>query len=97
MHEAIFGAKIIQLLESNMELFSRSIPTEQLPQTFSDAITITRRLGYRYLWIDSLCIIQELKSDWISESAIMSEIYRGSTCTISAFGAKNSHDGCFTV
>lgn len=48
------GAKILRLLEDNTELFFRSIPTDQLPKTFKDAITITRRLGYRYLWIDSL-------------------------------------------
>jgi hypothetical protein len=51
------GATILRLLESNTELFFRSIPTEQLPKTFNDAITITRRLGYRYLWIDSICIV----------------------------------------
>jgi hypothetical protein len=91
------GAEILRLLESNKQLFSRSIPTEELPKTFRDAITITRRLGYRYLWIDSLCIIQDSKFDWESESAVMGKIYRGSTCTISALGAKNSHDGCFTT
>jgi hypothetical protein len=41
--------------------------------------------------------VQDSKDDWESESAVMGEIYRGSTCTISALGAKNSHDGCFTV
>ncbi|KAF2033860.1 HET-domain-containing protein, partial [Setomelanomma holmii] len=91
------GAKILRLLSSNTGLFFRFIPTEQLPKTFSDAITITRRLGYRYLWIDSLCIVQNSKSDWESESAVMGEIYRGSSCTISALGAESSHDGCFTV
>jgi hypothetical protein len=41
------GATILRLLEENKKLFFRSIPTEQLPKTFSDAITITRRLGYQ--------------------------------------------------
>jgi hypothetical protein len=90
------GADILRLLSSNTELFFESIPTEKLPKNFVDAIEITRHLGYQYLWIDSLCIVQNSAPDWESESAVMGEIYRGSTCTISALGAENSHDGCFT-
>jgi len=41
--------------------------------------------------------VQDSKDDWENESAIMDEIYRGSTCTISASGAQNSHGGCFTT
>lgn len=35
------------------------ITWDQIPKTFQDAITLTRQLGIRYLWIDSLCIIQD--------------------------------------
>lgn len=73
------------------------IPLHVTPATFRDAAMITYRLGYRYLWIDSLCIIQDCISDWIAESSIMGEIYRGSICTIAALGAKDSHSGCFQV
>ncbi|KAH7370131.1 heterokaryon incompatibility protein-domain-containing protein, partial [Rhexocercosporidium sp. MPI-PUGE-AT-0058] len=72
-----------------------SIPLTDLPLTFRNAAVITRRLGYRYLWIDSLCIIQNSASDWAAESAIMGEIYRGSVFTIAALGAKDSYEGCF--
>ena len=30
-----------------------------LPKTFRDAIFLTRKLGIRFIWIDSLCIIQD--------------------------------------
>jgi len=49
----------------------------------------------KYLWIDSLCIIQDSKSDWEIESAKMGQIYRGSTITIAATSATDSRDGCF--
>jgi len=43
----------------------RSIPFLSLPRQFQDAIVVTRQLGLRYIWIDSLCIIQDSQQDWI--------------------------------
>ena len=41
-----------------------SIPLDALPKTFKDALATCRELGIQYLWIDSLCIIQDDKGDW---------------------------------
>ncbi|PVH68562.1 HET-domain-containing protein [Cadophora sp. DSE1049] len=71
------------------------IPIASLPPSFRDAVTITRRLGLSYLWIDSLCIVQDDLEDWRVESAQMSRIYGLSFLTIVAAGASNSHGGCF--
>ncbi|EGN94395.1 hypothetical protein SERLA73DRAFT_77797 [Serpula lacrymans var. lacrymans S7.3] len=89
------GANILRLLVENISRLTAGIPLSTLPKTFQDAIIITRRLGYQYLWIDSLCIIQNSPFDWRSESIIMGEIYANSTCTIAALTARNSHEGCF--
>ena len=67
-----------------------------LPQTFKDAIWITRRLGYQYIWIDSLCIIQDSAEDWEAESKKMAAIYQNATATISADAADGDHQGIFT-
>ncbi|KAG9243250.1 hypothetical protein BJ878DRAFT_424067, partial [Calycina marina] len=48
----------------------------QLPKTLRDAVVMTRYLGIRYLWIDSLCIIQNSTSDWQFETSRMGSIYR---------------------
>jgi hypothetical protein len=90
------GANIIKLLSANVSSFKDSIPLAVLPKTFKDAIVITRRLGYEYLWIDSLCIIQDSPEDWSRESSIMGQIYQQSVCTIEALAAENSHQRCFT-
>jgi hypothetical protein len=66
-----------------------------LPQTFRDAILITRKLGYRYLWIDSLCIIQDSVSDWLVESVKMNEVYSHGVLNISADAATDSREGVF--
>src|SRR5437762_6223654 len=46
----------------------RDIPLNLLPQTFRDAVLLTRKFKLQYLWIDSLCIIQDSRSDWEIES-----------------------------
>jgi hypothetical protein len=69
---------------------------EELPQTFLDAVLITRKLGVQYLWIDALCIVQDETLDWEAQSAKMADIYSGSYLTISALHSPNSRGGCFS-
>lgn len=75
---------ILTTTKDTIEQRRRNIPFSELPRTFQDAVQITRALGLRYLWIDSLCIIQDDKDDWQFESAKMAEIYLGSCLTIAA-------------
>jgi hypothetical protein len=60
-------------------------------------MNITRRLGLRYLWINSLCIIQDSKEDWIKEAAQMDLIYKNSKATIVAEGCPNSQASLYDV
>ena len=57
-----------------------------LPQTIQDAIEVTRRLKLRYLWVDSLCILQDSEDDKAVEIAKMEKIYQNAYVTISAAG-----------
>ena len=66
---------------------------EHAPATFRDAISITRCLGIRYLWIDSLCIIQRDTADWSNEAARMGSVYANAYLTIAAANAKDDNDG----
>lgn len=70
---------------------------EVMPKTFRDAIVTCRNLGMQYLWIDSLCIIQDSADDWAKESAMMGNIYRDASLTIFAEYADSDADGCFAV
>jgi hypothetical protein len=69
------------------------ISTCDLPQIFRDAIYITRELGSQYIWIDSLCIVQDSVADWEEESAKMGTYYKLSWLTIGV-GIESSK-GCF--
>ncbi|KAH7093393.1 hypothetical protein FB567DRAFT_173596 [Paraphoma chrysanthemicola] len=78
----------------NYERHLKGIPFTDFPQTFADAIKVTRALGHTYLWIDSLCIIQAGdKSDWTQEASRMEDVYTGARCVIAASRAKNHKAG----
>ena len=52
-------------------------------------------LGYQYIWIDSLCIIQDSPEDWRAESVKMGSIYKNSVLNISADAASDPFQGIF--
>ena len=52
---------------SVLEDFLIEIPVARLPQTFKDAIKLVRALKIGYIWIDSLCIMQDCDADWRKE------------------------------
>ena len=64
-----------------------------MSQNLQDAVVVTRLLGLRYLWIDSLCIIQDSKSDWEEEGSKMDQVYKNAYVTLAATSATTSHDG----
>jgi hypothetical protein len=76
--------------------FLTQIPVDRLPQTFKDAIQIVRALRIDYIWIDSLCIVQDSDADWRKESSRMSDVYGSSYINIAASSAVNPGAGCFT-
>ncbi|EPE25881.1 hypothetical protein GLAREA_01793 [Glarea lozoyensis ATCC 20868] len=71
-----------QLLRSNITQFYQNIPESSLPRCYLDAMKFMRRLGVSYVWIDSLCILQDSGKDWYSESAKIADIFAGSWCNI---------------
>lgn len=78
-----------------MKTRQSGIRLSDLPKTFLDAVTVTRHLGLRYLWIDSLCICQDDPDDWARESARMIDVYSKAHLVISADNANDKSLGCF--
>ncbi|KAF1986510.1 HET-domain-containing protein [Aulographum hederae CBS 113979] len=94
----MWGAnKILRLLRKNISSFKQEISASKLSKTFQDAIFITRKCGIRYLWIDSLCIIQDSKIDWKKECVKMGQVYKYSYCNIAASAAPDGKCGCLTT
>lgn len=82
-------------LKSNFEERLNGFRLENLPRTLSEAIVVARSLGLSYIWIDSVCIIQDDPSDWAAESKVMADVYRRSILTIVASASENSSEGLF--
>ncbi|KAJ0117888.1 hypothetical protein J7T55_014338 [Diaporthe amygdali] len=72
----------------------KRIRFQHLSKTFKDAVEVVRALGLSYIWIDSLCIIQDNDDDWKREAAKMSEVYREALCTICALSSSDGDGGC---
>ncbi|KAI8934174.1 hypothetical protein NX059_008924 [Plenodomus lindquistii] len=84
----------LKTTKANWQKLVANIPFDALPPLFQDAIVITRQLGLRYIWIDSLCIVQDSVRDWETESAKMGSIYQNSYVTISATNSINGSTRC---
>lgn len=87
------GSEPCQLEKGNLRDRLTEIRLAELPPNFTDAVHLSAELGVQYLWIDSLCIIQDDKEDWDRESAKMASIYRDSYLTIAASVSPNCYHG----
>jgi hypothetical protein len=83
------------LRKENQVSLGSKIPISKLRKVFRHAIRLTRSIGIRYLWIDSLCIIQDSEADWTREAAMMSAVYANGTCNLAATGFVDGAKGLF--
>lgn len=89
------GRETFTTTKANFKDYQNGIPVKLAPRTFIHAFQVTRELGYRYIWMDQLCIIQDDHDDLEREMAKMGEIYRHATFTIFAEGASSVSGGLF--
>jgi len=85
----------LRTTQANLHSHLTDIPFTQLPKTFKDAVLLTRSIGIDYLWIDSLCIVQDNTQDWLSEAKRMGDVYRDAYLVIAAAGANDATEGLF--
>ncbi|KAF1928448.1 HET-domain-containing protein [Didymella exigua CBS 183.55] len=89
------SSSTVLLKRDNIESFAvaRSLSNITLPNTITDAVTVTRGLGIRYLWVDALCIVQDDTALLLKQIPQMAHIYEQSVCTIIAAAAENADGG----
>lgn len=85
---------LIKTTEATVQSRKDRIAFTELSQTFHDAVELTRQLDQRYLWIDSLCIVQDDGEDWAKEAARMAKVYSNSLCTLAALSSADGRGGC---
>ncbi|KLO92822.1 Uncharacterized protein LW93_3976 [Fusarium fujikuroi] len=74
----------VKLTKDTMGDFIKGHPISKLPETLRDAVHISRNLGFKFIWIDALCIVQDDENDWVKQSALMADIYQHSSLNLCA-------------
>jgi hypothetical protein len=87
------GSVAYFLTSTNIEQFKVALDTQALPRTIQDAILVARSIPVDYVWVDSLCILQDSIEDKDIEIAKMQSIYRHAHVTIVAANADNASQG----
>ncbi|KAM7202796.1 Heterokaryon incompatibility protein (HET) domain containing protein [Naviculisporaceae sp. PSN 640] len=87
------GQRWVATTTSSLPQMLDGFDLQEIPKTYADAISVTRRLGIQYLWIDSFCIIQDDRADWAIESQRMGDIYEKAYINIAATGANDGSTG----
>ncbi|UZP43212.1 hypothetical protein NXS19_011028 [Fusarium pseudograminearum] len=82
-----------QTTTSNLESRLSGFSIDELPMTLSDTVKLTRDLGFKWIWIDSVCIIQDDKDDWAREAVKMAAIYQNAIVTIAADSSQDAKAG----
>ena len=68
-------------------------PEDSLSQVVKDSISVTKQLGFRYIWIDKYCINQRDAAIQKEQVDNMDLIYRGAELTIIAAAGKDERHG----
>jgi hypothetical protein len=87
--------RFFTLTSQTLPQLLNGVDVSMLPRTFQDAVSMALFLGFEYLWIDSLCIMQDSIEDWRVESALMGDIYSNAICNLAATGSANGNGGLF--
>jgi hypothetical protein len=81
------------LTTTTEQAWNTSLPWDALSQTIQDSIYVSAKLGFRYLWIDALCIVQDDLTDKMGEIAAMTHVYGAAALTIAASSASTAKEG----
>ena len=93
-------ADCLKLKTSNYDrLVSKGLPKTELPRLYRDCVLAAHEMRCRYIWIDSLCIIQEGDSgkDWNHEVTLMNDVYLRSFCNIAAADCSDANESLFST
>ncbi|KAK3182573.1 hypothetical protein K4F52_006022 [Lecanicillium sp. MT-2017a] len=88
-------SSIPKATKSNIEQLKAGVEWDILTRTFQETLLLAVKLGIKYVWIDSLCIIQDDDQDWKEQAAKMADTYENAELVISATNASDGSMGLF--
>lgn len=85
----------VKLTKQRLPEYRKRLPidSERMPRTLRDAMDLVRALGLRYIWVDSLCIVQDDPEEWSSVAPLMGKLYGLGYLNICAAAGKNASHG----
>ncbi|KAK3176098.1 hypothetical protein OEA41_007420 [Lepraria neglecta] len=87
------SSSMLKLRELNLAALQGEIKFGELRRSHQHGIQVARELGYDYIWIDALCIIQGDSHDWAKQASLILEIYGNADLTIVAGRSDDSKKG----
>ncbi|KAH0842530.1 hypothetical protein AYO21_06667 [Fonsecaea monophora] len=86
-------SKTIRLHKGTLAALRQGVSVANLPKTFAEAAIVTDKLGFRYLWIDALCIRHDSETDVLAEVGQMHRVYSEATLNIAATSSRDDASG----
>ncbi|WAO84837.1 HET domain-containing protein [Fusarium falciforme] len=87
------ASKQLKTTSLNLSQHLQTIPESLLPQVIQDSVALARALSIPFLWVDALCILQDMSTDWDSQCAVMERIYGNAYVTVAAAASLNCEQG----
>ncbi|RSL87594.1 hypothetical protein CEP51_002141 [Fusarium floridanum] len=87
------ASKQLKTTSLNLSQHLQTIPESLLPQAIQDSVTLARALSIPFLWVDALCILQDVSTDWDQQCAVMERIYGNAYVTVAAAASLNCEQG----
>ena len=85
----------LQLTKGSLQQLRSRVPLQKCKASIKDAVQVARHLDIQYIWVDSLCIVQDDITDKANEISRMHDVYSNSLCNIAAYDAEKADEGCF--
>lgn len=86
--------KMFTLVEATEKQCKDGVALKELSKTFQESIKVVRDMGIKYIWIDSLCIVQD-NQEFKVEGHTMHQVYRNSYCNLTAADSTGGDGGLF--
>jgi hypothetical protein len=88
-HPYIVLSHIVQdqfegLVRANMDDWLKSLPIKEIPELFHAATLIADELGFRYIWIDAICVIQDCEADQFYGASKRGQVFQHCSMNITA-------------
>ncbi|KPM42438.1 hypothetical protein AK830_g4090 [Neonectria ditissima] len=86
----------LKTLKATLTQMEERIPFGALPLTVKQAFEVVKALGFHYLWVDALCIVQDDETDWQREARKMGAVYSNAILVIAAMSSRGSEEGLYS-